>query len=236
MLRAPVRAPIRTLAAGLLLSLLPLNTAQAQNWDATYAATPEGGHRLGNPRAATRLISFVSYTCPHCYDFEVTADGPLRISYVQTGQVSVEVRSLLRNAVDLAMTLAAECGAEDKFWANHRALFRAHPRIMGQVQLATAAQQTRWNTGTTGARMRAIAADIDLYGVMEPRGYTRVQLDQCLNDEAAARAIATRSQADWSRFNVEGTPSFAINGTLVAGVHSWAALRPRLDAAVRPAQ
>jgi protein-disulfide isomerase len=227
-----LRAAIRALTVSLLLALLPLTAAKAQNWDATFAATPEGGHRLGNPRAPTRLITFISYTCPHCYDFEIAAEGPLRISYVQTGRVSLEVRPMLRNAVDLALTLAAECGVEDKFWANHRAIIRAHPRIMGQVQLATAAQQARWNSGAVSGRMRAIASDIDLYTVMEPRGYSRTQLDQCLGDEARAQAIATRSQGDWGRFNIEGTPSFAINGTLVADTYGWPGLRTRLDAAV----
>jgi len=226
---------LRLLIAGLLLALLPLNMAKAQNWDATYAATAEGGHRVGNPRAATRLITFISYTCPHCYDFEMASDGPLRISYVQAGRVNLEVRPMLRNPVDLALTLAAECGVEDKFFANHRAIVRAHPRFMAQVQLATAAQQARWSSGAVSARMRAIAADIDLYTIMEPRGYTRVQLDQCLSDEARAQAIATRSQGDWGRFNIQGTPSFAINGTLAADTYGWPALRTRLDAAVAAA-
>ena len=223
---------VLALVALIVSAMLALPTAaQAQNWDATFAAT-QGGHRLGNPRAAVRLTAYVSYTCPHCYDFEMAADAPLRLNYIQPGRVSLEVRSMIRNPVDLAATLAVECGAEDKFWANHRAMFRAQPRWSSVMALASRSQQARWSSGTFGERMRAIASDLDFYGVLEPRGYTRAQLDQCLTDEANARAISTRSQADWEASGISGTPGFAINGTTAANVHTWPALRARLDAAL----
>jgi protein-disulfide isomerase len=222
----------KALIAGLLLAAAPLAALSAQNWDATYAATT-GGHLLGNPAADTKLITFVSYSCPHCANFETQSEGPLRLAYVQPGRVSVEVRHVIRNPIDLAAALAAECGAEGKFWGNHRAILRDQPRWLGVASSATSAQQARWTTGTVGARMRAIASDLDFYDIMEPRGYTVAQLDQCLTDEAEARRIAESARADNTRWSIPGTPSFAINGTLVEGVHSWSALQDRLDAAIR---
>ena len=59
----------KALIAGLLLAAAPLTMVAAQNWDATHVAT-DGGHRVGNPAATTQLITFVSYTCPHCANFE----------------------------------------------------------------------------------------------------------------------------------------------------------------------
>ena len=47
-----------------LLAAVPLSAVAAQNWLGTTAAT-DGGHRLGNPDAKTRLIEFVSDTSPH---------------------------------------------------------------------------------------------------------------------------------------------------------------------------
>ncbi len=222
----------KALIAGLLLAAAPLTAVVAQNWDATYAATT-GGHLLGNPQASTKLITFVSYSCPHCASFETQSEGPLRLAYVQPGRVNVELRHVIRNSVDLAAALAAECGAESKFWGNHRAILRDQPRWLGVASSATAAQQARWASGTVGARMRAIAADLDFYEVMEPRGYTVAQLDQCLTNEAEARRIAETARDDNTRWSIPGTPSFAINGTLQDGVHSWNALQGRLDSAIR---
>ncbi|HSG57761.1 MAG TPA: thioredoxin domain-containing protein [Paracoccaceae bacterium] len=222
----------KALIAGLLLTAAPLTAVVAQNWDATYAATT-GGHLLGNPQASTKLITFVSYSCPHCASFETQSEGPLRLAYVQPGRVNVEVRHVIRNSVDLAAALAAECGAESKFWGNHRAILRDQTRWLGVASNASAAQQARWASGTVGARMQAIAADLDFYEVMEPRGYTVAQLDQCLTNEAEARRIAETARDDNTRWSIPGTPSFAINGTLQEGVHSWSALQGRLDAAIR---
>lgn len=218
------------IAAAALLVAAPLTMLAAQNWDATYAAT-DGGHRLGNPAASTSLIAFISYSCPHCGNFEAQSEGPLRLAYVQPGRVKVEVRSVIRNPVDLAATLAVECGAESRFWANHRAMFRAQSRWLAVASATTPAQQARWTSGTIGSRMRAIASDLDFYSVMEPRGYTAAQLDQCLNNEAEARRIAETARADDQRWNIPGTPSFALNGTLLANVYDWATLQRRLDTA-----
>lgn len=218
------------IAVAAMLLATPLAPAAAQNWDATYAVT-DGGHVLGNPAAATSLIAFISYSCPHCGNFEAQSEGPLRLAYVQPGRVKVEVRSVIRNPIDLAATLAVECGAESRFWANHRAMFRAQSRWLAAASAASATQQSRWTSGAFGARMRAIASDLDFYRVMEPRGYSRTQLDQCLNNETDARRIAESARADSARWNIAGTPSFVLNGTLLANVFDWAGLQRRLDAA-----
>ena len=220
------------LAAGLALAIAPASqvSAQATNakWNATFATT-EGGHQVGNPEAETSLIAFVSYSCPHCADFEKQSDAPLRAGYIPSGKVSLEVRHVIRNPIDLAAALATECGAKDKFFERHRAVMLSHERWMEKARSATPAQQQRWMTGDVPARMRAIAGDLSFYELLEPRGLSRAQLDRCLSDEARATSIAEASQAQGERFGIQGTPSFAINGRLLDGVHNWAALQQALD-------
>ncbi len=43
--------------------------SQQRDWTRTAAATPEGGYLIGNPAAATRIVEYASYTCPHCAHF-----------------------------------------------------------------------------------------------------------------------------------------------------------------------
>lgn len=222
----------KALVAGLLLAAVPVTAAMAQNWDATYGVT-QGGQRVGNPQASVRLTAFVSYSCPHCANFEMQSEAPLRLSYIQPGRISMEVRHVIRNPIDLAAALAAECAPANRFWGNHRAILRAQPRWLAAATSATSSQQARWTSGTFGSRMRAIASDLGFYAIMQARGYSSVQLDQCLNDEAKARTIAETAAANARRWNIPGTPSFAINDTLIDGVHTWEALKDRLDAALR---
>ncbi|MEO5705590.1 MAG: thioredoxin domain-containing protein [Alteraurantiacibacter sp.] len=231
-----LKTALLALAAAALPALLVApDTAQAQsrrNWGTTFAETT-GGHRLGSPQASTKLTVFISYSCPHCAAFEQASDAPLRVTYIQPGKVSLEVRPYLRNVLDVAATLAVECGPESRFWANHRTMLRAQGQWMQVAANASTAQQGRWNSGPLPQRLRAIAADLGFYRLMEPRGYSTAQLDACLNDEAAARALAERSQADGTRYNIPGTPSILINDRLQDNVFDWAALRPLLDAATR---
>jgi protein-disulfide isomerase len=218
--------------AGLLLAGLPLAGAAAQNWDTTVQRS-EQGHRVGNPDATTKMIAFVSYSCPHCAHFEMEAEAPLRLALIEPGKLLLEVRHVLRNPLDLAAALTTECGSEEDFWGNHRTIFYAQEDWLQVAVNATPAQQQRWTTGPMGARMRAIASDLDFYELMAPRGYSSAQLDQCLNDEAAMQDLVARMQADDAEFDIAGTPSFAINGELLPNVHSWDALSPFLEGAAQ---
>ncbi|MCB2067336.1 MAG: thioredoxin domain-containing protein [Erythrobacter sp.] len=208
--------------------------AAAADWNLTFAVT-DRGHRVGNPDAPVQLVEFVSYTCPHCAHFEAESDAGLRMMYLHSGRASVEVRSYLRNPIDLAATLVAQCGDPGQFFANHRALMLGQETWIAKAQAATPAQQQRWSNGDFGARMRAIGDDLDFHELMEPRGLSRSQVDRCLSDEAAAHRIVEANEADRADFNIPGTPSFAINGQLLDNVHSWDMLQPALDAAAASA-
>lgn len=214
--------------AGLLAAAAPLAAAGAQDWNLTYETT-ERGHRVGNPDADVSLIEFVSYTCPHCASFEQESEAALRLHYIHQGLATVEVRPVIRNPVDLAAALVADCGDPDDYFGNHRALMLSHSRWIEKARSATQGQMQRWATGTVASRMRAIGDDMDFHELMEPRGLSRSQVDQCLSDEAKARAIAEAAAADKADFDYPGTPSFAVNGSLLEGVHTWSALQQVLD-------
>ena len=63
---------------------------------------------------------------------------------------------------------------------------------------------------------------------MERRGYSRTEVDRCLADEATARRLAETSAKEWDRPGVDSTPTFAINGIVMPGTHTWAALERQL--------
>lgn len=202
--------------------------AATPNW-LTVVDTAGGGHKIGNPAAPVKLTKFVSYTCAHCGQFAKDGTGPLDI-YVATGKVQVDVRHVVRDAVDLTAAMLANCGAAAKFPRNHAALILAQDKWLPVAGRATEGQKARWFSGPGPARRKAIASDLGFYPIMLGRGYDRPALDRCLSDEALAKRLADQSAADDAKWDVRSTPSFAINGVMLAGTSTWRLLQPQLDA------
>jgi len=216
----------------LLAAVLGLATAAggaAPNWLATVALTPQGSHVLGNPAARLKVTAYISYTCPHCAEFERVSDAPLRLGYVAQGKVSFEVKHLLRDPVDATVAQLANCGPKEKFFANHATFMRRQNDWIAPLASATAAQRQRWSSGDHAAQRRAIASDFHLYEIMESRGYRRADLDRCLADEALARRIAGHT-VEAEKLGFESTPSFSLNGTPLIGTYSWLTLDAQLKA------
>src|SRR4051812_27460632 len=103
----------RILAAAVMLSV-PAATSAAKpaakaaakaDWTRTFAVTPAGGFRVGNPKAKVAIVEYGSLTCPHCQHFAETALKPLFQDYIRTGKASYEFRSFILNGPDLAATL-----------------------------------------------------------------------------------------------------------------------------------
>lgn len=199
------------------------------NWNTTITVTPGGGHMFGNPAAPVKLVEYVSYTCPSCAHFEVEADGPLRIGYVASGRVSVEVRHMLRDPIDLTVAMLTNCGPPTKFFLNHAAFMRSQSRWLQPLASASPAQQQRWSSGDPVARRRYIASDFRLYQIIATRGYDRVTADRCLADTALAQRLAQQTEAGGA-LGIIGTPSFVLNGILLTGTSDWHLLQPQIDA------
>ncbi|OYX66980.1 MAG: hypothetical protein B7Y88_03910 [Sphingomonadales bacterium 32-64-17] len=211
------------------LAVVASAPAAAQDWTAEVTPT-ERGYLVGNPEAPVKLITFVSYTCPACKNFEQQADAELKASYIHDGGTAVEVRSAIRNIVDLSATLLTTCGPSDRFLGNHEAIFATQDEWLTKARATTPEQQEHWRSGGLGEQMKAIASDLGFYPMMEARGYSTGEIDACLGDEQRAVAIANNSEANHTDYPYPGTPSFVVNGTLLADVHSWAALKPALVA------
>jgi protein-disulfide isomerase len=194
------------------------------NWNGVIAVTAQGGYLVGNPNAPVKLIEYVSYTCSHCAHFEEASDTTLRMTFIASGKGSIEYRPLMRNKIDVAVTLLATCGPIAKFRGNHTAFLRGQEKwFHGPSQ----GEEQRWSSDDFATSMRAIANDLKLYDLMVNRGYTRPELDRCLMNRAAASKLAAQTQFALGELKVQGTPSFIVNGALQEA-HDWDGLRPHL--------
>lgn len=217
--------------AALLAGALVLTGANKADWNTTVVET-DAGHLIGNPEADHKLVEYISYTCSHCATFAKTGDPALKIAYVHTGKVSVEIRHLLRDPVDLTAALMAHCGDPNRFTLNHNAFMYSQEKWLPIAQSATQAQITRWTNPDRAAARRAIANDFGFYKLMEARGYRVTDLDRCLADDAKATTLANATRDASLTYGIRGTPSFVLNGKLLEGTHSWPVLQQRLDASM----
>jgi protein-disulfide isomerase len=211
----------------------PAKPAARANWVATAAVTPQGYRVLGNQSAPLRLVEYVSYTCPHCAQFEVQSEAQLKIGLVGLGKGAIEVRNFVRDPIDMTVALLTNCVAPDRFFPLHTAFMRNQAKWIAPATNSTEAQRQRWSTGPFVNRTRAIASDFKFYEFMEARGVNRIAVDRCLANEALAKKLAAQTQEAIDTYNVTGTPSFMVDGILLSGTHDWASLKPQLDARLR---
>lgn len=202
--------------------------ATKADWNTVVVAT-NSGHRIGNPDAQHEVTEFVSYTCPHCAHFAREGDPVLKLLYIHSGKLAVEIRHTLRDPLDLTAAMLTHCGPTNRFVLNHSAFMLSQDQWLSVAQRATQAQIARWTVADHASARRAIASDLGFYKIMEGRGYRRTDVDRCLNDENKANALAKASQEDAQRLGIKGTPSFAIDGKLLDNVHSWDVLKPQID-------
>lgn len=209
-----------------------VGTGSNRSWHATVERT-DRGYRIGNPKADAALIEFISYTCGHCADFAREGEGALDLALLAPGHMTVEVRPVIRNAVDLTVSMLVQCGGTEDFKDRHRMYMTRQEDWLGKARTAPQAQMATWSRGDKAARIN-MATALDLDDMLAERGVSRVDISNCLSDDAAALKIIENGNADRTQFNVTGTPSFALDGELLAGVHNWTSLYPVIEARFRP--
>ena len=199
----------------------------AAQWTSRQWVSDSGGHGQGNPIATTRIIEFMSYTCPHCAHFEAES-GDARKAYLRNGKVSFEVRNFVRDPVDMTVALLARCGDKAAFFRNHKALLESQPVWLAKAGAADKDTVKSWYVGAINDRLKKIATDLDLYAQMKALGFDQGATNACLTDKASQDAIVAMTAYARDVVKIEGTPGFTLNGERLDKVHDWTALEARL--------
>lgn len=196
------------------------------SWADTVNQTPEGHFVMGNPNAAVKLVEFGSYTCSHCAEFSKEASEEIR-ELVNTGKMNFEFRPFLRDPIDLTSALLARCGGKDvffpmteQFMANQQAMFET---LQSNENALKAAE-----TAPPAQRFGIIASALGFIEFAQQRGISESQAKQCLADSATAEKLAADVQKVSQEYDIQGTPSFVINGALQENTSNWATLRGKL--------
>ena len=161
---------------------------------------------LGPSDAKVTVIEYASMSCPHCAHFDETTFDQFRLKYVDSGKVRYIFREFPLNAPAFAAAMIARCAPADKYFDVVHSYFRSQEKWLAGSDLKPA--------------MMEIAKQF---------GFTEQTFDACISNQALFKAISDVRDRG-SKFGVEATPTFFINGTKFEGALSL----DELDKAITP--
>jgi len=165
---------------------------------------------LGSPDAPIKVLEYAAPSCPHCAHFDETIFPDIKAKYIDTGKVFYIFRTFLLNPSDGAAEAIARCLPADKYFWFLDLLFR---------------NQKTWDPeyGITDVRGGLIQ-------VARIAGMSTEKVDQCIADKNEQDRINQVAQDGETKYNIQGTPTFVVNGEIVqAEDATWPALQARFD-------
>jgi protein-disulfide isomerase len=203
------------------------------DWTRTVTATPDGGFRMGNPKAKVALVEYSSFTCPHCAAFSGEAIPTIRDSFVRSGKLSFEMRPAVRDRADYVAALIARCAGPARYFVTAEAIFAAQ----GDWETRAIDYDSNHPAALSGneevSAIGGLAGGAGLDTIAKAHGATSASLAHCFGD-AGAKAMIQRTTDDaWGTRKIGGTPTFYINETRQESVYTWRDLEPKLRDAVK---
>ena len=214
-------------------SAAPAAAPSGQDWTKTISVTPKGGIAIGNPDAPVKLIEYASFTCPHCREFKEQGLPVLLRDYVGTGKVAYEFRSFLLNGIDIGPSMLVMCQPPAAAWKLTEALYSTQMQWVQGYQTISEADQAKLQSMPADKAIVAIADAGGLDDFAKLRGIPAAKFEQCLTDQSNLNKLQANVQEAVSKYKLTGTPTFVLNDETVPDTFTWAALEPKLKAAVQ---
>jgi len=158
---------------------------------------------LGNRNSKVVLIEYAAPSCPVCAAFNVQNFPKLKAQYIDTGKIFYVFRVFPLRADDGSAEKIARCLPEDKYFAFIDLLFKNQPKWDVEYSFQNQAL----------ASPEGVHDGLVLLGRIA--GMSKEQVDQCIAGTAEdARINKIASEAE-SRYGVNATPTFILNGTSI---------------------
>jgi protein-disulfide isomerase len=187
--------------AGLGWYLTGGSTATAQA-GAGWEISPKD-RTLGNKNAKVVLIEYAAPVCPHCARFNAEFFPEIKKNYIDTGKIFYVFRVYPIRPGDGPAEKLASCLPEDKYFAFIDLLFKNQPKWD--------VEYSQFNPAL--ASPEGVHDGLVLLGRIA--GMSKEQVDQCIQNTADdARINKVASEAE-SRYGVNATPTFILNGTSI---------------------
>jgi protein-disulfide isomerase len=168
----------------------PQTTAAPQTAQADQPEIGPDEHVLGKIDAPVTIIEYASMTCPHCAAFHTETMPRIKSEFIDKGLVRFVFRPFPLDQLAARASLLAQCVPGDGYYSMLDILFRS---------------QRDWST--------APDPDAALKQIGRTAGLTDADIDRCTADQAQFDRIIAGMQEAQSKFGIDSTPSFVVNGT-----------------------
>jgi len=198
--------------AGLAYYFLSPKTNTNAASSSTAIVVRSDDRTLGNPKAPITVVEYAAPQCPHCARFNATVLPRIKQEYVDTGKVFYIFRVFPLGPTDGAIEgIARACLPADKYFQYIDLMFRNQPKW----------DPDGYQIPDVGGAVKQLASIM---------GVTPEQADRCMTDPKEQERINQVSQDAVARYNISGTPTFVINGTVVTTAEAtWPQLKTRFD-------
>lgn len=194
--RSAVSAPLPAASTSTtMVAGSPQNTAAPQTAQADQPEIGPDEHVLGKIDAPVTIIEYASMTCPHCAAFHTETMPRIKSEFIDKGLVRFVFRPFPLDGLAARASLLAQCVPGDGYYSMLDILFRS---------------QRDWSSAAD-----PVAA---LKQIGRTAGLSDADIDRCIADEAQFDRIVAAMQEAQTKFAIDSTPSFVINGTKYANM------------------
>jgi protein-disulfide isomerase len=186
-------------------ALAALSVAGCNGGGTASGVTPDD-MAIGNADSGVTLIEYGSTMCSHCREFEEAVFSQLKTNYIDTGKIYFVFREVLAPVdpqrviptIALAEYQLARCNnaTPEQYFSRLGVLFEQQPAMY-----------------QAGSRQ---GIEAKLVEIGAAAGLSREQVLACVADPEGAERMNRLGEVA-SRDNVSGTPTFFLNGALLAG-------------------
>ena len=202
------------------------------DWTQVVSKTPDGGFRMGNPDAPVKLVEYGALSCSHCAVFEKEGLPELQAQFIAPGKVSYEFRNYMLNVLDVPAALLTRCRGAEPYFKLTEQMFTNQAMLFEAVKGMSEAEQAQMHALPPETQFLAWGKKLGLIDFFRVRGVPEAQATACLTDKAAIDELSKMSARATTEFNLQGTPTFVLNGKTVPNAAEWSALKPALTTAV----
>jgi protein-disulfide isomerase len=188
----------------------------AGGWQAAYAQAPSPQDLLapsslpdqvqGSPTAPVTIIEYASMTCSHCATFHNTTYPVLKSRYIDTGKVRYILREFPLDPLAAGAFMIARCAGDGKYYTLVDTLFR---------------EQKNWAFAQNPIP--------PLLKIAKDNGFTEQSFEQCLSNQKLLDGLEEVRQRGQSKFGVNSTPTFFVNGKIIRGMMSIEELEKQMQ-------
>jgi protein-disulfide isomerase len=164
----------------------------------------------GSMSAPILMVEYAAPTCPICAAFDMELLPKIKQKYIDTGKVHYVFRVYPLSSVDVAAEGMARCLPKQNYFSFIDMLYR---------------NQDKWDPD--GHEIADIHGALVEMGARA--GMSAKQVDTCIGDTTMQAQTTKIGQDAETKYGINGTPSFIVNGQKRVGVGSWEDWQSFLD-------